>query len=74
MILKKDEFSLYIENRRAATKESYIDSILAACERFKVEVDLVQPLLTDQLIMKLKSEAIDLHIIKTDSTSLKSFL
>lgn len=74
MILRKEEFSMWVEKTRASTKESYMDTVLSACDRFNVEIDLVQPLLSQQIVMKIKSEAINRRIMKTTSKSLKSFL
>jgi hypothetical protein len=74
MILKKEEFSMWVENSKIATKESYIDNVLLACERFNVEIELVQPLLTDQIVLKIRAEAIKRNIIKSSTKSLKAFI
>jgi len=74
MILKKDEFSQWVENTHSFTKESYMDTVLQGCDRFNVEIEFIQPLLSEQIIQKIKAEAINLRYFKTSSRSLKAFL
>lgn len=74
MIIQKEEFTEWVESTRARTKENYIDTILLACSEFDVDVDLVQPLLSAPLILKVKAEAIQLKYFKTTTTSLEKFI
>lgn len=74
MIIQRDQFSTWIESSRAETKESYMDTVILGCERFQVEVELVQTLLSEQIIMKIKAEAIKKRYFKSSTKSLKAFL
>lgn len=74
MILRKDEFSAWVEHRRADTHESFMDTVLEGCEKFNIEIELIAPLLSEQLIGKIKAEAIELKYFKANSKSLKAFM
>lgn len=74
MIIRKEEFCKWIEVHRSTSKQSYIDSVLDACEYFKVQEELVKDLLNNQIILKLEAEAKDLNFIRKTETSLKDFI
>lgn len=74
MIIKKDEFSNWVENRRKNTKESYMDTVLEACSQFSIEIEMVGPLLNQQIVGKIQAEATDLNYFKRENFSLQGFL
>lgn len=74
MIIKKEEFCLWIENHKIRNKIGYIESVIAACDIFDIRYDLVPILLNQQIVLKIEAEAKEVNLIKNTDTSLKSFL
>ena len=74
MLINQESFSGWIETNRAKTQESYIDTVLEGCEIFGIDIELSQGLLNQQIIGKIKAEAIEMNIFKSESESLGDFL
>lgn len=74
MIIKKADFSAWVEKYQAENKETYLDTVLRGCEEFSIDIEMVNPLLTEQIILKIKAEATDMHYFKTTTKNLEDFL
>jgi hypothetical protein len=74
MIIKRDAFCDFIELLHKKTGQTYIDSVLDACEQFSVNEDMVKDLLNIQIISKLEAEAKGLNFIKNTSHSIREFI
>lgn len=74
MILKPQQFVQWVEDTRAATQESYMDTVIAGCEKFNIELDLVDALLSEPIRLKIKAEATDRNYFPRTNSSLKEFL
>ena len=67
MIITKKDFCLYLEDEFIESDKSMIETILAACEKYTIEPDLVEPLINRQIKEKLEQEFIDLNYLKTEN-------
>ncbi len=70
MIINKNEFCMHVEEEYSTNGMSMIDNILSACDVFKVDPDLVAPLINRSLKEKIEIEFIDLNYLEADSVSI----
>ena len=68
MIVSQKEFCMYVEDHFVTGNLSMIDTVLQACEEFKVDPELVEPLINRSLKEKMEIEFIDLNYIKPSSS------
>jgi len=74
VIIKKEHFCEWVELNKERMHCSYIDSVLDACETFKISESLCKELLNIQIISKIEAEARNLNFIKRTSFSINGFL
>ena len=71
--ISPNKFSLDIETLVCKTKLSYIDAIVAYCEKNEIDVESVSKLLTKQLKEKLYTEAVQLNLMKVKPKNVLPF-
>lgn len=59
-----NEFSLYIEDKVARERISYMDAIIAYCTEMDIDIDNVGPLVNQSLKDKIQLEAEDSNLMK----------
>lgn len=64
MILTKKDFSLYVEEQNTENDEGIIDNVLAACEKFNIDPEMIEPLINRSIKEKLEVAYTKLHYIK----------
>lgn len=74
MIVRKEEFCAWVELHRIKTKQSYIDSVLDACDRFKIKEEFVPSFLNDKIIQNIQVEAKELNYLPNNEYNMKEFL
>lgn len=74
MIVRKEEFCAWVEQHKIKTKQNYIDSVLDACDRFKIQEEFVPSLLNDKIIQNIQAEAKELNYLPNNEYNMKEFL
>lgn len=67
------DFSLYIENRAREDGESLIDTLIAFCDEYNLDIVRIKNLISKSLFDKLKQEFVDRGMIQ-ESETIDSFL
>lgn len=67
------DFSLYIENRARAEGDSLIETLIAFCDEYNIDVTRIKNLISKSLYDKLKNEFVERGMIQEGET-LDSFL
>lgn len=67
------DFSLYIETRAKAEGESLIDTLIAFCDEYNIDVSRIKNLISKSLYDKLRNEFVEKGMIQEEET-LDSFL
>lgn len=67
------DFSLYIENRARTEGDSLIETLIAFCDEYNIDVTRIKNLISKSLYDKLKNEFVERGMIQEGET-LDSFL
>lgn len=67
------DFSLYIENRAKTEGDSLIETLIAFCDEYNIDVTRIKNLISKSLYDKLKNEFVERGMIQEGET-LDSFL
>lgn len=67
------DFSLYIENRARTDGDSLIETLIAFCDEYNIDVTRIKNLISKSLYDKLKNEFVERGMIQEGET-LDSFL
>jgi len=70
MILTKKDFCLHVEEEYSNNQMTMIDTVLASCEKYNIDPELVEPLINRSLKEKMEVEFIDLNYIKSESNTI----
>ena len=62
----KESFELWVEKQKQFYGDSYLDTLLGFMEKFSVDEEDIKELLSPNLILKLKNEAIENKSIKNN--------
>ncbi len=65
MIVNKKDFCLFVEELHASNMQGMIDNVLAACEEFNIDPEMIEPLINRSIKEKLEMEFIDLNFLKS---------
>lgn len=76
IIKNPTSFSIYVEREAKKTNTTLFDMLLSTCEKFNIEFDSVQKLMSSSLKEKLYNEALELNLLKEKKTlnTLEKFL
>lgn len=68
MIITKKDFCLHVEDEHIGNDMSIIDNVLAACDEFNIDPEMVEPLINRSIKEKMHQEYIKLNYIKAENT------
>jgi hypothetical protein len=57
-------FSIYVEREAKKSNTTLFDMLLSTCEKFNIEIDAIQKLISNSLKEKLHNEALELNLLK----------
>lgn len=67
MIVNKKDFCQYVEELHASNMQGMIDNVIAACEEYNIDPELVEPLINRSIREKLEVEFISLNYLKAQN-------
>ena len=71
---EKRNFVHGVERHKIKTNQNYIDSVLDACDRFKIQEEFVPSLLNDKIIQNIQAEAKELNYLPNNEYNMKRIL
>jgi hypothetical protein len=76
IIKNPTSFSIYVEREAKKSNTTLFDMLLSTCEKFNIEFDSVQKLMSGSLKEKIYNEALELNLLKDKKTinTLEKFL
>lgn len=69
MIVNKKDFCLYVEELHAGNMQGIIDNVLAACEEYNIDPEMVEPLINRSIKEKLEVEFAERNFLKASNFS-----
>lgn len=70
MIIDPENFCRRVEELHAHNDMSMFESVFAVCDDYGVDYEMVGPLVNRSIREKIKNEAIQLNLMKSDSFTL----